>query len=162
MEKRKRTKKFKEGEVYAIPLNENEDEFAFGLVCRGRDFAFFAHKSINSSIPEGLLELPFAFRVIVAEDTPKSGNWLCLGSVELTGRYAANASYIRKPIGSDQCYIYTAGEERPADIAECKGLEILGVWFSMHVRQRLLDYFAGRENDFVLAVHRQLGLLGKI
>lgn len=150
-----RRKKLAAGDVYAVPLPSGG--FGFGVYC-DRDFAFMALKAEEPIIPELLLESPLAFRVYVAVDAPRSGEWRQIGRIALTGPYAQPASYLNKPVGSDQLYIFSAGERREATREECRGLELSATWFSFHVEERLDDYLAGRENRYLRAMKEQLEL----
>ncbi len=153
---RRSEKTFEEGDVFAIPLKPSG--YPFGLVCTGKDFAFFNFRSDSASPPKELQNLPLAFRVPVAKDAPKTGGWTVIDSVGLQGDYAQPGRYLHKPVGSAQCYIYSNGKEAAASLEECDRLEVLSTWFSFHVQERLEDYFAGRENRYVLAIKRQLEL----
>ncbi len=156
MNKKKSKKTFEEGDVFSIPLRPSG--YGFGLVCAGKDFAFFNFRSESTTPPNGLQNLPLAFRVPVANDAPRTGGWIVIDNVELQGEYAKPGRYLHKPVGSTQCYIYSGGKEVAASLDECKGLEVLSTWFSFHVQERLEDYFAGRENKYVVAIKRQLEL----
>lgn len=145
--------KLTRGDVCAVPLPGG----GYGIgVCCGDDFAFMAVKVNKPIMPEKVLELNVAFRVFVALDAATSGGWQHLGRVELTGAYAHAASYLNKPVGSEQLYIYCAGERRPANQEECRGLELVATWFSFHVAERLEDFFAGRDNRYIRAMRKQL------
>jgi hypothetical protein len=51
MKMNRRSKKtFEEGDVFAIPLKPSG--YPFGLVCTGKDFAFFNFRSDSASPPE--------------------------------------------------------------------------------------------------------------
>lgn len=144
------------GDVYATHLNSGV--YAFGLVCNRIDFAFFNFQSESPVLPDKLQDLPLAFRVAVAKDAPSIGGWKMIGSVDLKGEYAQPAKYLHKPVGSEQYYIYSAGEEAPADKEDCRGLELMSTWFSNHIEGRLEDYFAGRESKYIAAIKKQLGI----
>ncbi|MBY0574408.1 MAG: immunity 26/phosphotriesterase HocA family protein [Undibacterium sp.] len=152
----KKKKFFEAGYVFAIPLKSGE--FTFGLVCEGKDFAFFNYRTKDSNPPNNLQDIPLAFRVDVAKDAPLVGGWEYVDCVELKGNYALPAKYLHKPIGSEQYFIYSAGNEEPATKIDCQNLEILSTWFSFHIEDRLDDFFSGRENKFVIAIKKQLGI----
>ena len=48
-----------------------------------------------------------------------------------------------QPVGSNQLYIYRAGQFTPAGVDDARHLEVLAFWFPA---QRLQDHFAGRAN----------------
>lgn len=81
-----------------------------------------------------------------------------IGTVALTGEYAQAAKYLRKPVGGEQYYIYSGGEEITADKEDCRGLEIMIIWFAMHIKNRLGDFFAGREYRGIAVIKKQLGI----
>jgi hypothetical protein len=58
--------------------------------------------------------------------------------------------FIQDIINPNDCRIVNAyGDERPATIAECEGLESATIWDSDEVEDRLRDYYAGRTNVWV-------------
>jgi hypothetical protein len=148
--------KFEPGDVYAVALKGGG--FAFGVVCEGNDFAFFDHRADTPVAPENLLNCALVFRVPVAKDAPKMGKWMHVGKIPLYGEYAKPGKYLHKPIGSEQCFIYSAGNEVPARFEEAKDLEVLSTWFSFHIEERLEDFFAGRPNAYVDAIRNHLGI----
>lgn len=144
------------GDVYAVPLKSGG--YVFGLVCKGNDFAFFNSRSESPVLPDALQDLPLAFRVYVAKDVPSMSGWVMIGTVELTGEYAKAAKYFRKPVGSERYYLHSGLESMPADKEDCRGLEILVIWFSMHIENRLEDSFAGREYRGIAVIKKQLNI----
>lgn len=153
---KKKTKAFEVGDLYAIPLKSGG--YAYGLVCVGRDFAFFNQRVNEPVMPARAQDIQLAFRVPVAKDAPATGGWLHIGQEVPEGEFAEPGKYLHKPVGSTECYIYSAGQEAPADIDTCRHLEVLSTWFSFHVEERLEDSLAGRENKYVAAIKRQLGI----
>ena len=145
-----------EGKVFAIPLKAGD--YAFAVVCRGLDCAFFNYRALEPEVPLGLLSIPIAFRTFVASDAPKSGNWIAAGEVTLAGTFADYGRYLHKPIGSAQSYIMVNGVSTPANAENCHGLEIASTWFSFHIEERLEDLFEGRENSYLAAIRRQLAI----
>lgn len=145
------------GSVYAVRLKSNK--YVFGVVCMGSDVAFFDYLSDAPVAPENLLDLPLIFRVFVTIDAPKRGKWPKVGNVPLRGDYAELGKYLHKAVGSDQYYIYSGGSEVPASRDECIGLELFAVYFAMHAEERLEDYFAGGDSDYMRAAKKQLGII---
>lgn len=89
---------------------------------------------------------PVIFRIPIDQDILKSGNWPIIGNAPLTGGLAEPATYRNQPVGSNQLYLYRAGEVREATVEEVWELELLAVWIEVHIVERLLDHFAGRLN----------------
>jgi len=128
------------------------------LVCEKNDFAFFNFRSEAPLLPDNLQDYHLAFRLAVSKDAPSTGGWELVGRVELKSAYTVPAKYLHKPVGSDDFFIYSAGEEKLASKEDCRGLEIMATWFPHHVEERLEDYFAGRESKYVIAIKKQLGI----
>jgi hypothetical protein len=108
-----------------------------------------------------LQDIKLAFRVPLARDALKAGGWSVIGNVKLKGACAQLSGYAHRPVASDHFYIWSGGEQRPATAEECKGLEPAATWFSMHVQERLEDYFAGRPNIQSQAMRRRMEGAGR-
>ena len=72
-----------------------------------------------------------------------------MGKIDLRGELAEPASYRNQPVGSNQLYLYRAGELTRADEDEVRDLELTAWWSAENIEQRLRDHFAGRLNAFV-------------
>ncbi|WP_226643978.1 immunity 26/phosphotriesterase HocA family protein [Microbulbifer variabilis] len=156
MSRRKKVKsQFESGTVYAIPL---ENGYSFCVVCVGNEFAFFDYLSKEAVIPDNLLNLPIAFRVFVGKGEPKYEKWIALGKVELPEDYLKHSSFLHKPVGSEEYFIYSNGESLPASEDEVKGLELFGIWFGPHIKDRLEEYYEGKPSSAVAAIKKQLGI----
>jgi hypothetical protein len=154
MSSRKKVKsRFESGAVYAIPL---ESGYSFCVVCVGNEFAFFDYFSKEAVIPDNLLNTPIAFRVFVGKGEPEYEKWIALGKVELPEEYLHNSSFLHKPVGSKEYFIYSNGESRLASEEEVKGLELFGVWFGPHIKDRLEEYYQGEPSSAVAAIKKQL------
>ena len=152
----KKRKTFLPGDVFAIPLKAGG--YAFGLVCYQSEVTFFNFRSETPTLPDDLQGLPVAFRISVSKDAPAEGGWDFAGRVELRDDYAKPGRFLNKPVGSKQCYIYSAGEKVPASDEECKGLELMSSYFACHVDERLEDFFAGREYRHLAVIKQGLGI----
>lgn len=144
------------GDVYAIELEEGL--YAFSVVCKGGDFAFFDYKSNSPVLPEDILEIRIAFRVPIVEGEPKSAGWGVVGNVKLSGQFLCYEKYLQKPIGSKSFYVYQNGESAQANEGEEQELEVLSAWYAFHIEDRLRDYFSGSDNKYVKAIKKQLGI----
>jgi hypothetical protein len=132
------------GDVFEIDLGDGH--FAFGIVCSGNDCAFFDLRSNRRPPIEEIVSRKVIFRISVAQDAIASGRWKMLGSAALRGELAEPAAYRNQPVGTNQLFLYRAGTLTPATVDDVKDLELLAVWFDLHVEERLRDYFAHRPN----------------
>lgn len=149
-------KKFVPGDVFAVPLASGG--CAFAVACCRNEFAFFNIRSENPNLPDRLLDFTLAFRVPVAMDAPQAARWRNVGNIQLPDAYLRPGRYLHRPVGSDQCFIYSDGAEVPAAFEECQDLEVLATWFSVHVEERLEALFAGRESQVVTGLRKQVGM----
>jgi len=144
------------GNVYAVPLNDGR--YAFGVLCHGNEVNFFDYTSIEMEIPSTLLDMGSAFRVPVAKDELENCCWEIIGRVDLPGQYSTPGKYLHKPVGSSQYYLYSAGKSLPVLESEVRGLEVLSVWFSSHIVERLQCFFKGEKSKYDVAIGKQLGI----
>ena len=141
-------KKYKIGNIYAIPLNDSE--FSYAQVCVSGDMVFFALKSKEHPTLEEIVSSPIAFRVTVALDAAKLGKWILIGNAPLQGVAAEMGVYKLRPVGSEKIYLYKKGGAAIVSDLEviseesAKNLEVVATWFSMHVETRLEDFFDGK------------------
>ncbi|WP_110429847.1 hypothetical protein [Glaciecola sp. KUL10] len=155
MAKRKRTPQFNSGNVYAIPLN---DGFAFCVACVGNEFTFFDHIAGDSSMPDSLLELPVAFRVLVGKGEPQEGEWILLGNIKLSENMLFKSNFLHRPVGATDYFIYFDGKSTLALEDEVKGLELFTVWYSEDIVRRLEEHFSGESCSTTTAIKKQLNI----
>lgn len=147
-ETEKRLQRPKAGDVFQIPLGDGA--YGFAQLCwKGRDCAFFDLKSGTVPSIDEIIANPVIFRTTVEQTILRSGRWPIIGNRPLAGALAEPASYRTQPIGSNQLYLYRAGERYKATLEEVKNLESLVIWLEEHIVKRLLDHFAGRPNRSV-------------
>ena len=137
----------KVGSVFAVPLGDGT--YGFGQICNGMDHAYFDLRSETILPLENVIAHRVLFRIPVAVDAIKSGKWSIIGQSPLTGNLAEPGKYRHQPVGSNQLYLYQAGQSLPADLEKVKDLELFAVWFDMHVVERLLDHFAAKPHRTV-------------
>ncbi|WP_144394242.1 hypothetical protein [Pleionea sediminis] len=144
------------GSVFKIHLEEKGD--AFGVLCYGNEVAFYDFVSNSDSLPEDLLGKKLAFRVPVATDELENLCWPIVGVIKVPAELAEPGRYLNKPIGSTESYVYQNGELFQATDSDIESLEILTVWFSVHVEERLKEYFDGKVSIYDTAIRKQLDL----
>lgn len=156
MVKRRKKKSLKPGSVYAIQLSDRS--YAFGVQCVGNEVLFFDFKSQESSLPNNLLSLPAAFRLLVAKDDLQGECWPEVGKVETNEEILEPGRYIHKPVGSPTYFVYCDGNSSPVKQEQIYGLEVFTVWFASHVKSRLESSFKGEKSKYDLAIRKQLGI----
>ncbi|KZN69898.1 Imm26 family immunity protein [Pseudoalteromonas luteoviolacea] len=155
MGKLKRIKKLNSGDVFAIPLSNG---FAFCVVCVGNEIAFFDHKVDASEMPNSLVELPIAFRVLVGNGEAQAGKWIFLDNIKLSDEMLSKSNFLHKPVGSQDYFIYCDGKSVMASEEEVKGLELFTVWFAEDILRRLEELFDGKECSTTAAIKMQLNI----
>ena len=156
MARKKKTSHFKVGNVYAIKLQD--DTFAFGIQCVSNEVAFFDYRSKESSVPDDILLKPRAFRLLVAVDELEAETWPIVGEIKPGEEFFKHGSYLHKPIGVPNCFVYCNGDSSQATEDQVKTLEVLSVWFVSHVQERLESFFKGEKSKYDLAIRKQLGI----
>jgi len=136
--------KEKEGDIFAIPLGD--DIYGFGQVARDFDHAYFDLRSLTIPDLTEIVRYPVIFRVPVGKHTIRAGGWRILGNLPLAQALADYQAYRNQPVGSNQLYIYRAGQFTPAGVDDVRHLEAFAFWFPAHIVERLQDHFAGRPN----------------
>jgi len=156
MARKKAKYKVEPGNVYAIQMDDGQ--YSYGVSCVSNEVVFFDLRSKSATLPESIFEHPVAFRVAVAKDELESGSWPVVGKIEISDEYLRPGSYVHKPIGSSQYFIYCDGNSTPAHEDEVRGLETLTVWFTSHIQERLESFFKGKKSKFDIAIRKQLGI----
>ncbi|MDR7123089.1 hypothetical protein [Rheinheimera soli] len=148
--------KISNGMVFAIPLDNQS--FSFCVACVGNEFAFFDYQSNDASLPNGLIEKPIIFRILVAKGEHKVGGWHYVGQIDLPAHFKAASRFLHKPVGSENYFIYYDGVSMPAEDNDVQGLELLTIWFAEDVVERLKEYFKGESSSSVFAIKKQLNI----
>jgi len=138
----------KPGFMFALPLSEGMHGLA--QMAEGGDCAFFDVQLTDDQLSAPTLEAwassPVAFRVPLAKGVPKAGAWRYLGSAPLQQVLAVQAAYWSRPVGSKDVSVILNNRFTPGTQEDMFRLECMAWWMEDHVRQRLLDHFAGRAN----------------
>jgi len=141
----------KPGAMLAVPLGDGI--FGLAQMAEGGDYAFFDKRVMPAQWAEPPLAAwsccPVAFRVPLAKGVPKAGGWRYLGKAPLQDSLAVQAAYWNRPVGSSEVFVIRHNQFTPGTPDDMIRLECMAWWMEDHVRQRLLDHFAGRPNQVV-------------
>lgn len=141
----------KPGFMFAVPLSEGNHGLA--QMAEGGDYAFFDVQLTEDQLTAQTLEAwamsPVAFRVPMAKGAPKAGGWRYLGPAPLQQALSVQAAYWNRPVGSQDVTVVLNNQFSPGTHEDTLRLECMAWWMEGHVRQRLLDHFAGRPNQVV-------------
>ncbi|MEM9658330.1 MAG: Imm26 family immunity protein [Planctomycetota bacterium] len=137
------------GDVVSLTLSD--ETTAYGRVLTSPLMAFY---DLNSDSPLSATEVvraPIAFKVWVTNYAITDGLWHVIGHAPLEEELREEPLFFKRDALTKALSIYrdSTGEERPATVAECEGLECAAVWEPEHVADRLADHFAGRPNKWV-------------
>jgi hypothetical protein len=136
---KKRARRQREGDVYAVPLGDLG--FGFGRICASFDHAYYDVLANELLSLDEIVRQPIIFRVSVARDAIAAGGWQILGNVPLSRELALPGVYRHQPVGSVQAFRHSAGQSVPASTEELAPLEALATWFPMHIEGRLRNHF---------------------
>jgi len=80
-----------------------------------------------------------------------AGIWPVVGNIPLEDALLVDRLFSKQDDISGRLTTYRSGtgEETPATLKECEGLEAAAVWDAEHIVDRLNDHFAGRANKWV-------------
>lgn len=140
-------RRLKEGEVISIRLSDGI--LGYAQVSCGGDLTFFQLRIQSELDLDVILSSPEAFRVFVVGDALKRDGWNVIGCAPLVGGRKEFARYRHQPVGSNQLYVYQAGQSTPATLEEAKDLELFAIWTPEHIEARLKNYFAGTADPTV-------------
>lgn len=121
---------------------------AYARVLSDPLFAFYdiAEKPAD---PKTLGDKQPIFKVWVMRRAVTSGRWPVVAKWPLETELMRPASFFKQDLISDRLSIYSEGNERPANIEECVGLEPAAIWSAEHIEDRLRDHIAGVPNRWV-------------
>ena len=140
----------KVGDVVSIPLGD--DHYTFGRVLKGRLMAFYDYSSIEEPTIAEIISKPVMFRVWVTDEPIVNGRWPVIGNVPLEDWLTEKVWFYKQDAISKLLTLYPSdsiGEEIPATLEQCRGLENAALWRIMHIESRLQDHFAGQDNKWV-------------
>jgi hypothetical protein len=134
MEK-KRKRRVKLGDIYAIPLPNGM--YAFGRVMRDAGIAIY--KYIGSSVEDIPKTEEYQFIVGVYKDVLQGGAWTVVGNRPFNNEEESwpPKEYILDQINGSY-RIYHKGEMIPSTQEECEGLEEATVWDAHHIIDRIM------------------------
>ncbi|GAE37723.1 Imm26 family immunity protein [Halalkalibacter akibai] len=135
MAEKKRRRRIKLGDVYAIPLPNGK--YAFGR--RFKDAGIGIYKHIGENIEDIPETEDYQFIVGVYDSVLKSENWTVVDnrSFESEDDAFPPPQCVIDPI-SGEYSVYHKGEMRKATKAECEGMEIAAVWDEHHIIDRIM------------------------
>jgi len=146
-----------EGSVVLIP--DGDYGYYYGLVCKGKDIAFFDVTSAKQLPAEKVVKHPTFLRLPVALPSMRRAEWQKIGQVELTGFHNEFAQYRHEPVGSSPMLYDNAtglSTEAPEDALD--GLELMSVWDAeYHIHPILRFHFHGVETPLVDMITAKLG-----
>jgi hypothetical protein len=130
------------GDVFSVPIGDGC--FSYGQQLDRISTCFFDLKSTTVPSVEKVLSSKPLFTIIVHISCFRNMHWKKIGKGPVAGVPELPRSYFIKEIGfKDKFSILTAGVRRPADRAECVGLERAAVWTAENVEERLRLHFSG-------------------
>jgi hypothetical protein len=132
------------GQVLQIPLGDGAS--AFGRVLTNPLIGFYDLRSETVPPIEQIIAAPILFKLWVMRYTVAKGRWHVLGHVPLSHDLLVEPLFFKKDALTGALTIYRdrTGEEVPATLEECEGLECAAVWDPEHLEDRLRDHHAGR------------------
>lgn len=134
MEK-KRKRRVKLGDIYAIPLPNGM--YAFGRVLKDAGIAIYKYTSNNiKDIP---VSEEYQFIVGVYKDVLQNGIWTVVSNRPFNNEEESwpPKQYIYDKINGSYS-IYYKGEITPSTQEECQGLERAAVWDEHHIVDRIM------------------------
>ncbi len=137
------------GDIVSLKLHDGS--FAFGRVLPEPVMAFYDINTPEIPALDEILEASITFKIWVMNHAITDGLWQVIGSASLGEEFLEESLFFKKDPISKELSIYRdgTGQETPATVAECEGLECAAVWEPEHVVDRLSDHFAGRPNKWV-------------
>ncbi len=137
------------GDIVSLKLNDGT--FAFGRVLPEPLMAFYDINTPRIPTVDEILQASIAFKVWVMNYAIADGLWQVIGSASLEEELLEEPLFFKKDQITKGLSIYrdSTGQEQPATVAECEGLECAAVWEPEQVVDRLSDYFVGRPNKWV-------------
>ena len=141
MEK-KRKKRIKLGDVYAIPLPNGM--YAFGRVMKDAGISIYKH--IGSSCKDIPQTEEYQFIVGIYKDVLQNGEWELVENRPFNNEEEAwpPKQYIIDKING-RYSIYHKGEIVPSTEEECQGLEVAAIWDSHHIIDRIMGEERGNK-----------------
>ena len=136
-----------EGNVFAIPLGDRS--FAFCRMLRSPLAEFFDLRSSTILPLDRIVTAPVLFKIWVMKYAFTGKVWQLVGNVPLALEDLEAVWFFKQDPTGELFLTRDGGEEIPATLQECVGLERAAAWDPEHVEERLRDHFAGRPNRWV-------------
>lgn len=143
----------KVGDILKIDLRDGT--FSYGHVSVDPCIVFYGGRFAKDLELSEIIKLPEIFNLSVSNYAIKNGIWPVVGFSEIPKEKQKKPYRFKQDAITGKLSIYhpdfiDTNYERPAALAECEGLECAAVWDVNHVVDRLIDYFEGRPNKWVL------------
>ncbi|MRJ41505.1 MULTISPECIES: immunity 26/phosphotriesterase HocA family protein [Idiomarinaceae] len=142
-------KKFKEGDIFVIPMKGGN--YCFGKVL-ANTWGFFDFCSKEPIFDEEKLKSSsYAFQISVVDAPLKNGQWKIIANMDLTEEERVKKYFYKMDKLSHKVWKTLTGiEEIPTTIEECLSLELCAVYDPVHVLERLEYYFSGEDDPSIL------------
>ncbi|QDG74410.1 immunity 26/phosphotriesterase HocA family protein [Labrenzia sp. PHM005] len=144
----------KVGDIVSIPLSDGQ--YTYGRVLAEPLIAIYNHVSVSEADVETVLSRPVKYILAVMNNAVTSGRWRVIGRVDLEAGLQKTVRFFQQDKFSGKLSIYVEGEEFPATLEDCLGLERNAVWDAEHVEDRILDEINGRPNKWVESLKLKL------
>ena len=135
------------GNIVSIDLGDGSRSFA--RVLKQPLLAFYDLKAEADLEPEVVVATEVLFKIWVVKYALSSGRWKTIGCLPLEREISEPPTFFKQDPVDKSLSLYVEGEEHPASLADCVGLERAAVWDPEQVEDRLRDHFAGRPNCWV-------------
>ncbi len=139
--------KRKVGDFVSIPLQDGR--VAYGRVLTSPLVAIYDYVSLAKVDIESIISRPVKYILPVMANAVASDRWPVIGHSDLEEDLTKPVRFFQQHRVTGKLSIYIDGEEIPATIADCIGLERNAVWDAEHVEDRILDEINGRPNKWV-------------
>jgi hypothetical protein len=138
------------GDILKIDLKNGK--YGFARVLPSILCAFYDIQTEVAPNIDYIISRPVLFKIWVM-DYSKNADWQVIGNRALEPNLKIIPLFCKQDIISKKLSIHRDdGNDIPATLAECEGLEIAAVWSACHIEDRLRDHFAGQKNKWVESI----------
>ena len=141
------------GDIVQIDLGDKQH--AYAQVLSDGAFAFYDYIGPEELSISQIVLRPILFMVAVMDHAVKRGRWIIKGHAPSDSIKVPRPTFVQDDDNPASCFIYENGALRPAERAECIGLERAAAWDPTHVEDRLRDHANGRPNKWVESLKLQ-------
>ncbi len=140
------------GAIVEIPLSDTTKGYA--LTLEEPLFALYDLQVPRTASPPltEIISAPILTRIWVMNHAVTRGRWATVGKVTVPKNLQDAPKFFKQDAINGELSLYSKGEETPASIEECQGLESAAVWDPTHVEERLRDHFLGVPNKWVMSL----------